>query len=140
MVSAMRQEDGSYRTEKAFETADVWRVYRPEWVVVHTVRASDQGLEYPKAAAEIALALCAYRDQQYLGRVRKDDARYVFTGAGETMAGYLELRMPAMRGEFRDRDDANEHVLRNGWTDAVIVSRNSRQDHELRGYGTHLIE
>lgn len=103
------------------ETDDLWRVYRPEWMVVGAARNVPE--------AEVTLD---FMFREYEGRVRPEDVRRVVVGD----VRQLQLRLPNMRGEFKTKGRAEAYVRAEGWTDTTIVVRNSAQDHKLRSYGT----
>jgi hypothetical protein len=109
--------------------ADLWRLYRREWIVVYGVAASPAGLEQCRRVY----------DERYLGRVRDDEVRYVTEGAGPHRVDQLQLLLPNLKGEFKHADDATAFARRQGWEDTVLVGRNGAADHEIRAYGVRLL-
>lgn len=106
------------------EAEDLWRVYRPEWLIVYVTEV-DEGAE--ARAAEVAL-------DRFAGRIRADDCRVVIDETAKVLQ--LQVRKPNMRGEFKHLTDASSYVAEQEWDDTTIVQRNSPADHELRAYGT----
>jgi hypothetical protein len=109
------------------ETADLWKVYRPEWLVKFTsTKAGDEG------RAECG----AFFMTKYAERVRDEDVEYVpsSTVSPSDWPWRLWVRLPNVKGEFKHRKDAEEFASH--WSDAEVVSRNSRDDYRLREYGT----
>jgi hypothetical protein len=97
-----------------------WRVYLREWVIV-----------YPGSPGK---AECArHFESRYAGRVRDQDWRIV-PGAG----GYrLELRLPNLKGEYRDRADALEHYTE--LPHAYLVQAGTPEEKALLGYGRKML-
>jgi hypothetical protein len=131
------------------ETDDVYRVYRPEWVTVHlrsrSCPSSGSGLLAPLVAE------CReFFASQYAGRVRPEDMEVAVTaelgaqakhrqGNPATYVARLRLRLPNLKGEFKNEAHAHAFVAARGWQDATVLVRNSRGDHELRSYGRKLL-
>lgn len=109
------------------ETDDVYRVYRPEWVIVCVFGVPAEG-----AALEQAHR---YFQENYAGRVHPEHARFEHVGAGPHAVVYLQLKLPTLKGEFKYAFLAQRHAEKQGWSDWSIVARNSKADHELRSYG-----
>jgi hypothetical protein len=74
-------------------------------------------------------------DAKYAGRVRDIDVRFVPRGLGAYATVQLQLRLPTLKGEFKTEALAIEFAVDQGWTDATVVVRNSKADHDLRNYG-----
>lgn len=122
----LREQAGAVR-----EADDLHRLYRPEWVSVH-VEAAVDGDRTPEALTEAALA---HFDAHYDGRVHSGDMRLAVAGAGPTARVALQLRLPNLKGEFKTAALAHAHATGQGWDDYTVVGRNTKADHELRGYG-----
>jgi hypothetical protein len=108
------------------EVEDLWRVYRPEWLIVYVTEDDADG----------QTRMSDHFQNNFAGRVKEHDARRVVDGEPPNAVLQLQIRKPNMRGEFKHHSDAEAFVAEQGWTDATIVTRNSREDHELRAYGT----
>lgn len=113
------------------ETEDVYRLYRPEWVIVHTITGRG---EY----AEPFVKECFdFFDRTYGGRVERQDVDIVATtNLVDSFWVHLKMRKPNMKGEFKQAFLAQRHAEKQGWPDYEIVARNSKRDHELRSFGT----
>jgi hypothetical protein len=112
------------------DTDDVYRVYRPEWLIVDvTTRLGDD----PSDEAMIATARAVF-DTKFAGRVHDHDVRYTTVGTGQHAQVLLELRLPNLTAEWKTRALAEKYVAGRGWSDATIVARNSKPDFDLRGY------
>lgn len=125
------------------ETDDVYRVYRPEWVIVFSLvepsyDSSDQTISLVGECRE-------FFRRNYAGRVRPADMAVVVSPGSVRAGGHtttivrLQLRLPTLKAEFKTEPYARDFVTAQGWGDATIVARNSRGDHELRGYGRRLL-
>ena len=119
------------------DNADTWRVYRPEWVTVFAASASDRELcQRPEASLEPEVSQCReHFKATYAGRVRDEDVRVNASVGNAGGIVRLQLYLPNLRAEFITRTLAERHAEREGWGDAVIVERNSAEEHELRAYG-----
>lgn len=108
-----------------------WRVYLNEWVTFYSSDAHG-----PEGEAECR----AHFDRKYKGRVREQDWR-VTCSVTSTLGGWpylLELRLPNLRGEFKDRMDAL--ALPSGHSpEARIVQRGSPQEQALLEYGVKML-
>lgn len=113
------------------ETEDLFRLYRTEWVIVHTV--TGQG----EIAQPFAEQAHAYGQETYGDRVLPE---FLHLEANTDNAGsfwvHLKLLKPNMKGEFKYEHLAHEHARKQAWVEYSVVKRNSRLDHELRNYGT----
>lgn len=109
------------------ETDDVYRVYRDEWVIVYVSTVPTVGT---------ALQNCqGWFQATYAGRVHPEDVRYEHVGHGPHAMCQLQLRMPTLKAEWKTRELAERYIEAIGFTDAIIVARNSKADHEVRAYG-----
>lgn len=105
---------------------NLWRVYRPEWLIVYVTDGSDG----------VGERIDQYIADKLVGRVRDEDIRLVTEGEPPHGIAQLQVRKPNMRGEFKHLADARAFASDQGWDDAVLVKRNSPADHDLRMYGT----
>lgn len=112
------------------ETDDVYRVYRPEWIMVHFEMASGDD-ELPQPLLRRVQEVFAER---YAGRVHDTDVQFAASGAGINAVAQLLLRLPNIKGEFATEGHAHAYVREQGWGDATVVARNSKADHQLRQY------
>lgn len=112
------------------DTDDLYRVYRPEWIVAHFELSSGVD-DFCEPLLERVKDFYAER---YAGRVRDDDVKFRCTGSGINAVAQLLLRLPNVKGEFTTEARAHAYVRERGWTDATVVARNSKADHELRQY------
>ena len=126
----------------AAQAAASWyRVYRPEWVIVYTAHAATMDPRplseptSPERHVELARAAIEYFEAHYLGRVRDGDVRLFLSGRGAHAVVLLQLRLANLTGVFKTEELALDFAADHAWTDTTIVARNSRLDHELRGYG-----
>ena len=112
---------------------ELFRLYRWEWVVVSTVTAP-----VPRPFASLDAVLRTHFDDRYAGRIPLTDVRICHDGTGDEALATLQLRLPVLKGEFKhaDQDGAKEYALKQGWHEFHVVTRNSKDDHHLRSYGT----
>lgn len=107
------------------ETADLWRVWVPEWLIVFTsTKPGDAG---EVEAKEFFLA-------KYHERVRDEDVRYTPISQKRAYGTRLELRLPNIKAEFKHKADAEAYAA-SQFPGATIVARNSRDEYALREYG-----
>jgi len=121
--------DIASEVQLARETADTFKVYVPEWVIMFTSKAPHA--EGGQAEAE------AFFATKYEGRVEDTDVRYepasrVFPDKFPTR---LFLRLPNVKGEFKTKLHADDFVEKSGLAEAQVVARNSRNEHKLKDYG-----
>jgi hypothetical protein len=106
-----------------------WRVYLPEWLIVYSSNAfTEQGK---------AECLQHFADR-YAGRVREEDWRVVCSVTSKP-GGWpylLELRLPNLRGEFKDRQDVPVYDAE----DAYLVRRGSAEEQALLEYGKKMLK
>lgn len=101
---------------------DLFRLYRPEWITVFTTH-------------EGADRAITYFETTYRGRVYDTDMKIIDSSAGSAVARVqLQLRLPNLKGEFKHAYLAQRHAETQGWDEWTIVARNSKADHDLRGY------
>jgi hypothetical protein len=110
------------------ETDDIFRVYRPEWVIVHTIAGDDP--------ADLLDQAHRHAEHTYAGRVKPEHIWFdVYNGADTHHWVHLHLLKPNLKGEFKTLQLARGYVTEQDWTDAEIVVRNSKRDHEIRSVG-----
>lgn len=120
-------------------TEPTWRVYLPEWQFVYTSDVlGEPGIDE---------CLIFYR-QRYEGRVREEDWRTVpaVMGARGPQPQALQLRLPNLRGEFKDYDTAVEwashladQIPSGDQVAVVVVQRGSVEERELLEYGKKML-
>lgn len=108
------------------ELADLWKVYRPEWLIVF---ASSTTGEAGEAECQ------AHFDARFEGRVRQDDVAISSVYPGTDSRSQLLLRLPNIKGEFKTRELAEAYVRFQRWDNAVVVPRSGRAEHKLKEYG-----
>ena len=112
-----------------------WRVYMDEWLIVWTGDAPG-----PEGQAECL----SHFQVKYQGRVRERDWRVVpgIRGVELARAPYcLQLRLPNLRGEYKDQDCALAQVASVSCPgrNAEVVRRGSAQERELLDYGRKML-
>lgn len=112
------------------ETEDIYRLYRREWVTVHTVTVS--GVD----ARPCFDAACAWVKENLEGRVRRKDINLQCnTDGGLLFWCHVQVFKENLKGEFRYRGAAEGYAHAHGYDEWVVVPRNSKSDHEIRAYG-----
>lgn len=112
------------------ETDDIWRLYRREWVIVHTVtlKADDGQPAYDAANAW-------YKDN-LKDRVRPEDASVQLNTDGSGLFwAHVQIFKDNLKGEFKHVENAQAFAAQQHWEEYVIVPRNSKSDHDIRNYG-----
>lgn len=105
-----------------------WRVYAPEWLTVYT---SDQ------------LEVTGHQEckdhfaAKYQGRVRPEDMRIRGAGVLRPQQQALQLRLPNLKGEHKDRQVAMDHYT--GLPHAALVQRGSLEEQVLLDYGKKML-
>jgi hypothetical protein len=110
------------------ETNDTFKVYVKEWLMVFASIA-------PVKAGGEQEVLDRF-EEKYAGRVRDEDVRLEPSSSvsPDDYSMRLMLRLPNVKGEFKTRALASAYVDEQGFEDASIVSRNSRDEHVLKDY------
>lgn len=107
-------------------TEPTWRVYLAEWLVVHSCEGDS-----PECWDHFA--------EKYAGRVRDEDRRVRVTDTGQR----LELRLPNLKGEFKDKAEADRLAteLFESPSGCVpeVVPRGSEQEKALLDYGKKML-
>jgi len=99
-----------------------WRVYLPEWLAVYTAGyMGDPGEQECRK----------YFARKYGGRVRDEDWRV--RPGGPDGWPVLEVRLPNLRGEFKDEAEATDCWIE--LPHARMVRRGSAEERELLDYG-----
>jgi hypothetical protein len=108
-----------------------WRVYVREWMIVYTSDSSG-----PEGADEC----WDHFERLYKGRVRKMD-RQVITDSPHVHPYLLKLRLPNLKGEFRDQADARVLVsdLVDAGCSSYMVQRGSEDEKVLLDYGRKML-
>jgi hypothetical protein len=99
-------------------TDGFWRVYRAEWTVAYISDAD--GEEGTRECMQKFMAA-------YEGRVQPGEWRVVAWSESDP-AGWpvmLEVRLPVMKGEYRDEQDARGHASE---VDGTVVRENSGEE------------
>jgi hypothetical protein len=111
-----------------------WRVYLTEWLIIWTSDASG-----PEGMAECV----EHFERKYRGRVRAGDRRVVpaITGRGGGTDGpyCLQLKLPNLRGEYKDREDAEKKSFLLYAKYAALVQRGSAEEQALLDYGKKML-
>jgi len=136
--------DVGQQVQDSLGTDDLVRLYRPEWVIVHT-ETHEPGRGDDRV--DLATAAQAYGVTHYAGRIHPEDMRVQTAGSGTSVRVHLQLRLPTLKGEFTATEAAHAHAAAQGWQPAqpteagtpvddgyLVVTRNSRDDHDLRAY------
>ncbi len=112
------------------ETDDLWRLYRREWVIVHTIDSvADDG----RPAFDAARTWIA---DNLTGRVREQDIQIELnTDLGRTFWAHVMVFKDNLKGEFKHAEIAQMFAQRRQYDEYTIVPRNSKTDHEIRSYG-----
>lgn len=110
---------------------DLWRLYRREWVIVHTItRTGDSD------GHAVFDAVREWMQINLGDRVKKTDMRISMnTDNAGTFWAHAEVFKDNLKGEFKHPQAAQAHAMTNGYDEYTIVPRNSKSDHDLRSYG-----
>lgn len=112
------------------ETDDIWRLYRREWVIVHTLTAKGED------ATEVVSAGHEWAKTNLYGRVRKADINLTANTDGTGMFWvHVQVFKDNLKGEFKYIQDAQFFAKTHDYDEFVIVPRNSKSDHDIRNYG-----
>lgn len=116
---------------KYTENDDIWRLYRREWVVAHTITryGDDDGRNTFDACV-------AWAKENFDGRVRTEDINVELnTDQKSVFWGHVMIYRENLKGEFKSFGTAETFASINHYDEYTIVPRNSTADHELRTYG-----
>ena len=112
------------------ETDDIWRLYRREWVIVHTITMS------PPAARPVVDEARRWATDNLAGRIRDEDISLVAHTDGKLLFWCdVKVFKDNLKGEIKYVEAAQIHAVQQGWDEYVIVPRNSKSDHDIRSYG-----
>ncbi len=121
------------------------RVYRDEWVMAQTMTGSivdgqDPDIPY-KVIEEAMIEIFAVH---YAGKIRDTDwqvrrFRVFEQPPASTVMARLMLRLPVCKGEFKQHQLANQFAKDSEFDEYTVVVRDSKEDHELRAYGSKRI-
>lgn len=113
------------------EIDDIWRLYRREWVTVHTLPTMQTANAVPVYDAGLA-----WIEENLAGRVRKNEINIVIsTNRDGTFWGRIVVYKDNLKGEFKHYGQAEHHARSEGYEEYTIVPRNSKSDHDIRSYG-----
>lgn len=122
-------------TNKNVEIDDIWRLYRREWVIVHTIDGTLDH-EHIVAAAPVFEAACQWAKDNVVGRVRDEDVNIQLNTDNDTRAwAHVRVFKETLKGEFKQRSNAEVFASINNFDEYTIVPRNSPADHDIRNYG-----
>lgn len=113
------------------ETDDLWRLYRREYVIVHTIsRTGDED------AKPVFDQIRTWMQENLAGRIRDTDMRITLNtdNAGSFWA-HAEVFRDNLKGEFKHVEQAQLFASQQQYEEYVIVPRNSKSDHDIRNYG-----
>ncbi len=112
------------------ETDDLWRLYRREWVTVHTIDSeADDGREAFDAAR-------AWIAENLTGRVQDQHIQIELnTDLSRTFWAHIKVFKDNLKGEFKYADSAQMFAMKKQYDEYTVVPRNSKTDHEIRSYG-----
>lgn len=118
------------------ETEDIFRLYVPEWVIVHTV---SQAVGPDHLPTDVILVAVDWVKDNLHGRVRENDIKVTanIDDADEPTRCWVhvEVLKENLKGEFKHRPAAVEMARIKGYEEYTVVPRNSKSDHEIRSYG-----
>lgn len=133
------------------ETDDVWRLYRREWVTVHTATHTDVDLTEGTPAEPVYLEAVAWVNANLSGRVRDNDINLILhtdavTPEADTPApttatfwAHVQVYKDNLKGEFKHNAAAEHYADAHGYEEYTVVPRNSKIDHETRAYGVKML-
>lgn len=107
--------------------SDTWCVYQPEW------------LEVCRNGTAIGHAACVQAFKlDWEGKVAPDAWRLQSSGTKEPLTWTLEVLLPNLKGEHKDRKDAlHQATTLEG---ATVVKWGSKGEQELLDYGTRQLK
>lgn len=125
------------------ETDDLWRLYRREWIVVHTldpITVDAEANATGRAGLPIVEAGQQWVKDNLHGRVRDEDLRITLhTDQQGTFWGTVDLFKDNLKGEFKVVEHAQMFAQIEKYDEYVIVPRNSKSDHDIRNYGVVML-
>lgn len=110
---------------------EIWRLYRREWVTVHTtdtiVAIDGRGVH---------ASACAWTEANLKDRVHDRDIKVeVHTDLAHRFWAHVQVFKENLKGEFKIRGQADKFASMNNYDEYTVVPRNSPADHEIRNYG-----
>lgn len=109
---------------------DLWRLYRREWVIVHTVHRRGED------ARDAFTAAMEWIAENLKGRVEDNDTQIqVHTDQAGLFWAHVMVFKDNLKGEFKYMQGAERHAIAAGYDEYTIVPRNSAIDHDIRSYG-----
>lgn len=117
------------------ETSDIWRLYRREWVIVHTVDGEGDP-NHAVPAYPVYKAAKQWADDNLIGRVRLQDIQLIMNSDGTNRYWcHIQIFKDNLKGEFKHVETAQFYATHSGYEEYTIVPRNSKSDHNIRNYG-----
>ncbi len=118
------------------ETEDIFRLYVPEWVIVHTVSSP---VSADRPPAHVVSDAIEWVKKNLHGRVRESDvtvtANVDDADSPSCCWVHIEVFKPNLKGEYKHVESAEQMAKINGYEEYTVVPRNSKSDHEIRSYG-----
>jgi hypothetical protein len=114
------------------ESDDLWRLYRREWVIVHTLDRVGESFDDTDSVAQAAQEWVA---KNLTGRIRDEDVKIVLHDDGGHPYAHVEVYKDNLKGEFKYVENAQMFAKIEKYEEYVIVPRNSKSDHDIRNYG-----
>ena len=125
----------------------ITRVYHEEWVVMRAWIPLGPPVGLPvdseharRRSGELFAEAWEFYQQHYAGRVHPEHAR---VARDEQDAEYpevrLELKLPVIKGEFSNAEQADTFGRATFHDDYEVVEKDSADDHARRGYGVRML-
>lgn len=119
------------------ETDDTWRLYRREWVIVHTMSKTGDAED---TAHLLFDELRAWMTENLTGRIKENDMQIEMnTDQHGSFWAHAKVYKDTLKGEFKHVEAAQNHATVNHYEEYVIVPRNSKSDHDIRNYGVVML-
>jgi hypothetical protein len=119
------------------ETNDIWRLYRREWVIVHTISLTSDEVD---AAHQLFDQIRSWMTEHLTGRVKEQDMDIELnTDDAGHFWGHAKVFKDTLKGEFKYVEAAQTHAMIHQYDEYVIVPRNSKSDHDIRNYGVVML-
>lgn len=116
------------------ETDDIWRLYRREWVVVHSVPTVHD--DHPGTAETVYDTARSWAQDNLKDRVHERDIRVVVhTDNHGSFWAQIEVFKDNLKGEFKHLENVQTYAAVEHYDEFTIVPRNSKSDHAIRSYG-----
>jgi hypothetical protein len=112
------------------DNEDLWRLYRREWVIVHTAYRTGNDVRNAFLAAQ------QWTRENLTGRVAETDIQFeAFSNQAGNFWVHVKVFKENLKGEFKYMHGAERHAVQEGYDEYTIVPRNSKIDHDIRSYG-----